>query len=57
MRSTPALCRFSRRAAQTFWLLAQAKLVHPDFVQDIGKHWRSRSLRWNALDAYSSLIP
>lgn len=32
------------------WLLARAKLVHPDFVQSIGKHWRSRSLRWNALD-------
>lgn len=32
------------------WLLARAKLVHPDFVQSIGEHWRSRSLRWNALD-------
>lgn len=31
------------------WLIARAKLVHPDFVQNIGKHWRSRSLRWNAL--------
>ena len=39
------------------WLLARAKLVHPDFVQDIGKHWRSRPLRWNALDAHSSLTP
>ena len=39
------------------WLLARAKLVHPDFVQNIGKHWRSRSLRWNALDAHSSLSP
>lgn len=33
------------------WLLARAKLVHPDFVQNIGEHWRSRSLRWNGLNA------
>ena len=39
------------------WLLARAKLVHPDFVQNIGKHWRSRSLHWNALDVDSSLTP
>ncbi len=32
------------------WLIARAKLVHPDFVQSIGEHWRSRSLRWNALN-------
>lgn len=31
------------------WLIARAKLVHPDFTQSIGEHWRSRSLRWNAL--------
>ncbi|MCU7933869.1 MAG: RNA ligase family protein [Candidatus Thiodiazotropha sp. (ex Dulcina madagascariensis)] len=31
------------------WLIARAKLVQPDFVQSIGEHWRSRSLRWNAL--------
>ncbi len=39
------------------WLVARAKLVHPDFVQNIGKHWRSRALNWNALDADSRLIP
>ena len=39
------------------WLVARAKLVHPDFVQNMGKHWRSRSLHWNALDADSSLTP
>lgn len=33
------------------WLIARAKLVHPDFTQSIGEHWRSRSLRWNALVA------
>jgi hypothetical protein len=31
------------------WLIARAKLVHPDFVQSIGDHWRSRILRWNKL--------
>ena len=39
------------------WLIARAKLVHPDFVQNIGTHWRSRSLHWNALDVDSSLTP
>jgi ATP-dependent RNA circularization protein (DNA/RNA ligase family) len=32
------------------WLLARAKLVHPDFVQGIAEHWRSRTLRWNAVE-------
>lgn len=32
------------------WLIARAKLVRPDFIQGIDEHWRSRSLRWNALD-------
>jgi ATP-dependent RNA circularization protein (DNA/RNA ligase family) len=36
------------------WLVARAKLVHPDFVQNMGKHWRSRSLSWNALSARCS---
>ncbi len=31
------------------WLIARAKLVHPDFVQSMGDHWRSRTLRWNTL--------
>ena len=31
------------------WLTGRAKLVHPDFVQSIGEHWRSRALRWNVL--------
>lgn len=39
------------------WLIARAKLVHPDFVQNIGKHWRSRALRWNTLDADRSRPP
>lgn len=33
------------------WLLARAKLVHPDFIQGIGEHWRSRALRWNSVNA------
>lgn len=33
------------------WLIARAKLVRPDFVQGIGDHWRSRTLRWNTLKA------
>lgn len=33
------------------WLNARAKLVHRDFVQNMGEHWRSRSLRWNLLKA------
>lgn len=32
------------------WLIERTKLVHPDFVQNIGEHWRTRSLRWNALN-------
>lgn len=37
------------------WLLARAKLVQPDFVQSIDDHWRSRSLRWNALKPTQSV--
>lgn len=33
------------------WLIARAKLVHPDFAQSISKHWRSHTLRWNSLAA------
>jgi len=31
------------------WLQARAKLVRPDFTQEINSHWRSRTLEWNAL--------
>lgn len=30
-------------------LLQRAKLVHPDFVQNIGEHWRRRALRLNQI--------
>ncbi|UUZ67257.1 RNA ligase family protein [Polaromonas sp. P2-4] len=39
------------------WLIARAKLVHPNFIQNIGEHWRSRVLRWNALNATSGRTP
>lgn len=32
------------------WLIARTKLVHPDFIQHMGEHWRSRILRWNKLN-------
>lgn len=32
------------------WLLERAKLVHPDFTQAIGEHWRNRTIEWNRLD-------
>lgn len=32
------------------WLTTRAKLVHPDFVQSIGEHWRRRRIEWNRLD-------
>ena len=31
------------------WLVARAKLVHPEFVQGIGEHWRRRAIEWNRL--------
>lgn len=33
------------------WLIARAKLVRPDFVQQISEHWRSRRIEWNRIDA------
>lgn len=39
------------------WLIARAKLVHPNFVQNIGEHWRSRSLRWNSLAIDKRVTP
>ncbi len=38
------------------WLTARAKLVHPQFVQNIGEHWRRRKIEWNTLqhDAHTA---
>lgn len=33
------------------WLIARTKLVRPDFVQNMGEHWRTQALRWNVLDS------
>ena len=33
------------------WCQRRAKLVHPDFAQEMGSHWRSRALEWNKLGA------
>lgn len=41
------------RREDTFWLHARAKLVHANFSQAIGKHWRSRSLEWNQLSSHN----
>lgn len=29
------------------WCVERAKVVHPDFIQEIDSHWRSRSIEWN----------
>jgi hypothetical protein len=31
------------------WCEARAKLVRPDFTQDIGEHWSRRRIEWNRL--------
>ena len=41
---------FVIRKETSNWLLARAKLVHPDFVQSIGEHWRRRRIEWNRLE-------
>jgi ATP-dependent RNA circularization protein (DNA/RNA ligase family) len=35
------------------WLRSRAKLVHPDFVQNIGEHRRQRRIEWNRLQGAS----
>ena len=41
---------FVIRKETSDWLLARAKLVHPEFVQGIGEHWRRRHIEWNRLE-------
>jgi ATP-dependent RNA circularization protein (DNA/RNA ligase family) len=38
------------------WCQARAKLVHPDFTQNIGEHWRSRAIDWNAREPDSPYL-
>lgn len=37
------------RAQDDRWLNRRAKLVHPDFTQQIQNHWRRQGLVWNRL--------
>lgn len=39
------------------WCVRRAKLVHPDFVQNMGEHWRSRALEWNELASRHWRVP
>lgn len=41
---------FVIRKETSDWLLARAKLVHPEFVQGIAEHWRRRRIEWNRLE-------
>lgn len=38
------------RCEEGDWSLTRAKLVNAAFTQNIGEHWRKRSLQWNRLD-------
>ncbi|ARS53549.1 RNA ligase family protein [Kushneria konosiri] len=37
------------------WCERRSKLVHPDFMQQIEEHWRSRALEWNTLASPTDL--
>lgn len=41
---------FVIRKENSDWLLARGKLVHPEFVQGIGEHWRRRRIEWNRVE-------
>lgn len=38
------------RKESTEWLESRAKLVCPDFVQEISEHWSHRRIEWNHVD-------
>ena len=38
------------------WCEARAKLVHPDFTQNIEEHWRNRTIDWNAREPDSPYL-
>ena len=48
---------FVIRKETSDWLLARAKLVHPQFVQGIDEHWRRRRIEWNRLEPSSTDEP
>lgn len=37
------------RSEDEGWTASRAKLVRPDFVQNIDAHWRTRTMEWNKL--------
>lgn len=38
------------RRESSEWCEVRAKLVRPDFTQEIDTHWRKRSIEWNRID-------
>lgn len=44
------------RRESSEWVEARAKLVRPDFTQEIDTHWRKRAIEWNRID-YSTAGP
>jgi len=40
---------FYLRSEADGWLTSRSKLVSKEFTQNIGDHWRSRTVRWNRL--------
>jgi hypothetical protein len=37
------------RRENAMWLQQRAKLVRPNFMQAITKHWRHRVIEWNGI--------
>lgn len=48
---------FVIRKETSDWLLARAKLIHPEFVQGIEEHWRRRRMEWNRLEHGTPKVP
>lgn len=48
---------FVLRTEDSDWMLARAKLVHPEFVQGIGEHWRRRRIEWNRVEHGATTVP
>lgn len=48
---------FVIRKENSDWLIARGKLVHPEFVQGIGEHWRRRRIEWNRVEHGATNVP
>ena len=48
---------FVIRKETSDWLIARGKLVHPEFVQGIGDHWRRRRIEWNRVEHGATDVP